>query len=304
MIVPVYNMRWCVERAIVSALNQSLPAAEVIVVDDCSTDDTADVVRHLMRQDARIRLVRTEENVGHLGALRSGLRESKGYWLALLDADDELTRDSLERRVAAARDHESRAGELPGLIYGDFYWEKILPGTICHFHRIEGRDFSFLARELSLCPTSTIMLTRAALRYFPEVSNPYNTDDEIVLSIARHLPIMHAGCPVAVTHDHEGETRMRNSARRRFRGVAQLVWDHRLDVLQHHGSSMLFLWCLRVFRVFLEWQLELVALHTTSHESVSRRLQRNALNWYQRRLTRAHARLTAVLKNKFAQLYF
>lgn len=87
VIMPAYNVEPYVGEAIRSALAQTLTDLEVIVVDDGSTDGTAQAVRTLARQDSRVKLVQ-QANRGLAGARNSALRASRGDFLALLDSDD------------------------------------------------------------------------------------------------------------------------------------------------------------------------------------------------------------------------
>ena len=290
VVIPVYGGAWCIERAVASCRAQSHAPVEIHVVDDCSPDDAGVVVRRLMESDDRIRHHVLPRNAGHLTALRHGLRRCTSDWVALLDADDELVPDSIERRLDAAIDYHRRTGEWPGLVYGDLYRNEVGADHVCRFKSLQGRDFGFLCRELSLCQTSTILLGRGALSHFPDSANPYNTDDEIVLAIGRHHPLLHAGGPVAVAHDHPSPARMTNSAWRRYRGLRQLVRDHQHDIVRHHGSARLFLWRLRVLRAFVEWQNEWA--------------ERRSHRLYGRVARAAHGRLTAYLQSRFEQMYF
>jgi succinoglycan biosynthesis protein ExoO len=88
VIIPAFNVRNCVERAISSALNQTLPPVEVIVVDDGSTDATVNFVAHLAKDEPRIRLLRQSRNMGPSAARNLGIAAARGEWIAMLDADD------------------------------------------------------------------------------------------------------------------------------------------------------------------------------------------------------------------------
>ncbi|HEX6463960.1 MAG TPA: glycosyltransferase family A protein [Vicinamibacterales bacterium] len=87
VIMPAYNVAPYVGDAIRSALAQTFTDFELIVVDDGSKDGTAAVVKELALRDARIKLVQ-QSNRGLAGARNSGLRASRGEFLALLDSDD------------------------------------------------------------------------------------------------------------------------------------------------------------------------------------------------------------------------
>jgi hypothetical protein len=128
-----------------------------------------------------------------------------------------------------------------------------------------------------------------------------------VLAVARHHPIVHAGVPVTVTHAHASATRMSNSSRRRLQGIAQLVRDHRRDILREHGRLRLLLWRLRVLRVFLEWQQDRAG-DLLRRRAASRRaadaLVRAAARCHGRVAARLHGWLTSFLEKRFEQVYF
>jgi hypothetical protein len=106
VVIPAYNRADCVGAAIDSALAQTLPPLEVIVVDDGSTDRTPDV---LASYGPRIRVIR-QENRGLSAARNVGIAQARGRWIALLDSDDEWLADKLERQVAAVEQFGGQAG--------------------------------------------------------------------------------------------------------------------------------------------------------------------------------------------------
>lgn len=93
MIVITFNDAGRLPRAVRSVLRQSLRDLEVVVVDDCSTDDTPLVVRGLQDEDRRVRYVRLARNSGGCGAPRNaGIDEARSPCVMFLDSDDELPR--------------------------------------------------------------------------------------------------------------------------------------------------------------------------------------------------------------------
>lgn len=96
VVIPAFNAGWIIAEAIASALRQTAPPLEVLVVDDGSTDDIAARIAAL--PDDRVRLLR-QENRGSAAARNAGIRAARGEVLALLDADDIWPEDKLETQL-------------------------------------------------------------------------------------------------------------------------------------------------------------------------------------------------------------
>jgi glycosyltransferase involved in cell wall biosynthesis len=99
VVLTTYNRSELVLPAIDSVLRQTLGDFELIVVDDCSTDDTAEVVGRV--DDPRLSLVRHETNLGLAEARNSGISRARGRYLCFLDDDDEWRADKLAVQTAA-----------------------------------------------------------------------------------------------------------------------------------------------------------------------------------------------------------
>jgi glycosyltransferase involved in cell wall biosynthesis len=104
VIVPAFQAEASIGRAVRSALDQTLRDLEVIVVDDGSTDGTADAARQAAANDERFRLIVQPHNAGVSAARNAALDIARGTWIALLDADDAFAAERLERMVPAAEE--------------------------------------------------------------------------------------------------------------------------------------------------------------------------------------------------------
>jgi len=113
VVIPCFNYARYVTQAIDSALSQRGVEIEVIVVDDHSRDESADVVAAIAAQDTRVRLFRHPENLGAVRTFNDGLAQARGEYIVRLDADDLLTPGSLARAAAVAE-----ADPAVGLVYG------------------------------------------------------------------------------------------------------------------------------------------------------------------------------------------
>lgn len=97
IIMPSYNTAKFIEETLDSVLAQTYTNWELIIVDDCSTDDSDAVVAKY--QDPRIRYLKNEHNSGAAVSRNRALREAKGRWIAFLDSDDLWTPEKLEEQI-------------------------------------------------------------------------------------------------------------------------------------------------------------------------------------------------------------
>ncbi|HLT42277.1 MAG TPA: glycosyltransferase family 2 protein [Sphingobacteriaceae bacterium] len=109
IIIPVYNVNQFVERCVLSALNQTYKNIEVIVVDDCGTDDSIRIVRNIIsdRKYTKIsKIVSHENNRGLSAARNTGIAAASGEYVFFLDADDEITLNCIELLVNVANNYK------------------------------------------------------------------------------------------------------------------------------------------------------------------------------------------------------
>lgn len=104
VIMPSYNTAEFIEETIRSVLSQTYEDWELIIVDDCSTDNTDKVVAKLL-SDNRIRYIKNDTNSGAAVSRNRALREAKGKWIAFLDSDDLWEPDKLQKQVSFMRDN-------------------------------------------------------------------------------------------------------------------------------------------------------------------------------------------------------
>jgi glycosyltransferase involved in cell wall biosynthesis len=102
VVIPAFQADAFVDCAIRSALDQTLAGIEVIVVDDCSTDGTWDVLMDWARRDPRVVALRQPVRGGPAAARNAAIAQARGRWIALLDADDLYVPGRLAHLVAVA----------------------------------------------------------------------------------------------------------------------------------------------------------------------------------------------------------
>lgn len=103
IITPSFNCGSFIEETINCVLSQTYQNWELIIVDDCSTDDTKEVVTSFT--DCRIKYLKNSVNSGAAVSRNWALREAKGKWIAFLDSDDLWTPDKLEKQIKFMEDN-------------------------------------------------------------------------------------------------------------------------------------------------------------------------------------------------------
>lgn len=99
IITPTYNSQNFITQTIQSVRNQTYQNWEMIIVDDCSSDETVSIVEKIVKQDARIQLLKLEKNSGTGVARNAALAEAKGKYIAFLDSDDLWESMKLEKQI-------------------------------------------------------------------------------------------------------------------------------------------------------------------------------------------------------------
>lgn len=100
-VVTSYNYEKYILRTLESIKNQSYTNFEIIVVDDCSNDNSCQIVENFIadNQDLRITLIKQEINQGQLSAMQRGLKEAQGQFVSFIDSDDILFEDYAKTHV-------------------------------------------------------------------------------------------------------------------------------------------------------------------------------------------------------------
>lgn len=154
VIIPLYNKEAIIEKSLLSVISQDYDDFEVVIVNDGSTDRSADIVRSI--KDSRIRLIE-QENCGPSKARNTGMQNAKGEWIVFLDADDELFPEVLKRFAIAIEVYKD-ADLIACPFYIDNTKERILqfpykeecvnnPFKSCFFRHFLPRTGAFVCRK-------------------------------------------------------------------------------------------------------------------------------------------------------------
>lgn len=105
IITPAYNCEKYLEEAVDSVLAQTLQDWEMLIIDDCSSDNTYRCMQKLAQKDNRIRIFRNKHNVGAAATRNYGIQEAQSQWIAFLDSDDLWRKEKLEKQMAILDKH-------------------------------------------------------------------------------------------------------------------------------------------------------------------------------------------------------
>lgn len=96
VIIPIYNVEMYLERCLKSVISQSLKNIEIICVDDCSTDNSHNILVDLAEADSRIKIIKNEHNMGLSETRNNGIRVATGKYIFFLDSDDFININALQ----------------------------------------------------------------------------------------------------------------------------------------------------------------------------------------------------------------
>ncbi|AIQ54438.1 glycosyltransferase family 2 protein [Paenibacillus sp. FSL R7-0331] len=107
IVMPAYNCGKFIEQSIFSVLNQSYTKWELIIIDDCSKDNTVSLIECMAKNDDRILIYKNAKNSGVSATRNRGISVAKGEWIAFLDSDDIWNELKLEKQLAYAADYNA-----------------------------------------------------------------------------------------------------------------------------------------------------------------------------------------------------
>lgn len=227
IILPAYRSAAFIETTIGSVLAQSDPDFELIVIDDGSPDNTADIVRAI--PDSRIRLL-SRPNGGIAAARNTGIEAATGRWIAFLDHDDFWHPDKLRTQRAVFE-----AQPDVGVVYGEFLgWDPanppVFPDAPLDAAALSARLSGYIYHELLL--TNWVLFTTAVFKreVFTRIglfdpALPPADDWDVALRASVHFKFAKLEQPVALYRQHAGQTSrkpdvrdLEGDMRRRFMG--------------------------------------------------------------------------------------
>lgn len=90
VIIIIYNQAHCLHKALRSIQNQSIKNLEILIIDDCSIDNSINLIKDYQKEDNRIVLIKHKKNLGKIKSRSDGIKLAKGKYITVLDGDDAL----------------------------------------------------------------------------------------------------------------------------------------------------------------------------------------------------------------------
>ena len=88
--IPVFNVDFCLGSCLESVINQTMKDIEIICVEDCSSDNSFEILKTYAATDPRIKIIRHDKNLGTLVSRKDGAMAAQGKYIMYVDSDDEL----------------------------------------------------------------------------------------------------------------------------------------------------------------------------------------------------------------------
>ena len=205
-IVPCYRLAHLLAECVNSILSQTFQDLEVLIMDDCSPDDTPQVAASF--GDMRVRYVRNEPNLGHLRNYNKGLSLARGDYLWLISADDRLRRPYVVERFVKRMDARRDAGYIfcPVMKFeGDRETE--LYGVHAKVDTVfEGHDFLRVLAEGNSVPAPAGMVRRSCyeqISMFP-LDLPFAADWFLWSAFALFTNVVYLAEPMVSYRVHTG----------------------------------------------------------------------------------------------------
>lgn len=116
VIIPVYNARRYICCCIDALLTQTLKELEVIVVDDCSTDDSYELCLNRYKDNERVVLLKQPSNMGPGAARNAGIEKARGEYISFVDADDGVLTEAFENMYRVAKERDADVVHVSGML--------------------------------------------------------------------------------------------------------------------------------------------------------------------------------------------
>ncbi|WP_242944453.1 glycosyltransferase family 2 protein [Oribacterium sp. WCC10] len=196
VIMPAFDAAKTIKSSIESVIAQTYSKWELIIVDDCSSDNTVNVVESIIEtnKECDIKLVKNEKNMGVAYSRNRGVDESHGEWIAFLDSDDMWDKTKLEKQIRCIeRDGLKERNRWQGLLFtGSSFMTKDGRRLQYILHVPERIDRRELLKQ-NLISCSSVLVSKDLIKKyrFPEGIKTIHEDFAVWLNILSEVGVAH-----------------------------------------------------------------------------------------------------------------
>jgi glycosyltransferase involved in cell wall biosynthesis len=257
--ITTFNRADLIPRCLDSVLKQSYENVEIVVVDDCSTDHTAQVMETYVEQYGYIKYIRHEKNQGNAQARNTALAHCNGYYVAFMDDDDEwIDPDKLQKQVDTfERQDEGKLGIVCSSV-------KTIASDGKEVLKIEKHPKDLVAhilRKNGIIHNSTVLTKKSIMERVGGFDQrmPRGVDSEFFRTLIVDYGYRVLFMPDITTayYEHAGlrmTTDSKNVVLKTFKGNYRVVTKHYSSFLRHPGAFLarVFLASKKIFKTILQ----------------------------------------------------
>lgn len=234
VIIPTYNRASMIVACIESVLNQSYPVNEIIVIDDCSADNT---IEQLNNFKDKILILKTEKQSGAQTARNIGIKAAKSEWIAFLDSDDEWLPNKMERQISALKKINYDPWTV---VHGDCYIKNINSDKKKHWQleNIDGENVykQLLSKSGTLFPSIlTSMHSLEKINFLDENAPSYHEWDTAI-RLAKYCRFIHIQEPLFIYNIHKN-TISKNSDKD-VQGYQYIINKFKAEIIKLCGEEV------------------------------------------------------------------
>lgn len=187
VVIPMYNRKNTIRRAVESVLDQTYKNIEIIVVDDASTDSSVEIVESI--HDDRIRIIRLPNNQGANHARNKGIRAAKGEYLAFQDSDDEWMPTKLEVQIDYVQKNNLQAVFCSHYLVGEYSVGQVPSEQIMDY--MQNSSVREVLHKQNVIGTPTLLVHRKVIEHVGMFDEklPRFQDYDLVIRISQKYDI-------------------------------------------------------------------------------------------------------------------
>ncbi|MCK0472945.1 glycosyltransferase [Halalkalibacter sp. APA_J-10(15)] len=236
-IVPAYNTEKYLRFALNSLINQSYPLAEIIIIDDCSQDDTLKIAKEFQSRFNGLKIIHQIENKGVSSARNIGIKRATGDWILFLDADDIVDKNLLKKQVDILLSQSKSNVDKWVAVYPSYEQidkEGQSLGDLIKGKQVPAKESFgyFLLRNQIITPSGLLVKKDVVLDLggFDE-SLALNEDWDLWLRMSKHYGFLYVEDAIAKVRRHENNTT--NEIRNAVHGENSILNRFKLEEIRN-----------------------------------------------------------------------